>query len=214
MMMCGLDEAGRGPMMGPLVVGAVWCEDDGILKDIGVRDSKQLTPRRREEMYGEIIEGSAFWEVVCIDAEELDRRMSEKNLNQVEMDMFAEAALRHPSDVVYVDCPEVNTAKFGKDLSAKIGGRKVDAENKADAVFPTVSAASIIAKVTRDRMVGDISREFGCDIGSGYPSDPVTKAFVEKWIKDNGSVPPHTRRSWKPVKDMMSKRMTANLDDW
>ncbi|AGI48324.1 ribonuclease H, mammalian HI/archaeal HII subfamily [Thermoplasmatales archaeon BRNA1] len=214
MMMCGVDEAGRGPMMGPLVVGAVWTEDDSVLRNIGVKDSKQLSPAQREIMFSEISDTAAHWEVVIVSAEELDRRMAEKNLNEVEMGMFAEAIMKHPSDIVYIDCPETNTQRFGAIMSNLTGGRRVDAENKADALFPTVSAASIMAKVTRDRLIEDIAREFGCDIGSGYPSDPVTKAFVEKWIKDNGSPPPHTRRSWKPVKDMMSKRFTSSLDNW
>ena len=104
--------------------------------------------------------------------------------------------------------------KFGSILSQMVNGVKVDARNKADVIFPAVSAASIMAKVTRDRMIEDIKREIGIDVGSGYPSDPVTKQFVENWINEHRSLPPHTRGSWKPVKDLMSRARTMTLDDW
>jgi ribonuclease HII len=71
-----------------------------------------------------------------------------------------------------------------------------------------------MAKVTRDRMIEDIQKEFGCPVGSGYPSDAVTVAFIEKWIKDNGCAPPHTRTSWEPVKKMISARHMTRISDW
>jgi len=214
MMVCGIDEAGRGPVMGPLVVGAVWTEDEAALKAMGAKDSKQLTPAGRENLYS-LIDGTVpYWEVMVLQPEDLDSRMSRMNLNEIEMRMFAEAIVRHPSDIVYVDCPEVNTSRFGNMLSQMCGGRRVDAENKADVFFPSVSAASIMAKVTRDRLIEDLKKEFGCDIGSGYPSDPITMAFVEKWINENGCAPPHTRKTWKPVRNLMSLKKTSHLDQW
>lgn len=214
MMICGLDEAGRGPMVGPLVVGAVWSEDPETLRDIGARDSKQLSPSKRETLFAEISETASAWEVVPVSAEEIDRRMAQTNLNRIEMSMFAEAVACHPADLVQVDCPEVDTLHFGQVLSAMMGGIRVDARNKADVVFPTVSAASIMAKVTRDRMIEDIKHELGIDIGSGYPSDPATQTYVEDWIIKHGTVPPHARGSWKPVKDLISKRSVRSLDEW
>ena len=201
-------------MVGPLVVGAVWCEDPEVLRALGAKDSKKLTPKKREELFDRIAETADHWEVVPISAADLDVAMSQINLNQLEMRLFSEAAARHPADVVQVDCPEVNTERFGNALSAMINGTKVDARNKADVLFPAVSAASIMAKVTRDRMIEDIKREIGMDVGSGYPSDPATKAYVENWINKHGTIPPHTRGSWKPVKDLMSRRKTSSLDDW
>lgn len=214
MMICGLDEAGRGPMVGPLVVGAVWSEDPETLRDIGARDSKQLSPSKRETLFAEISETASAWEVVPVSADEIDRRMAQTNLNRIEMSMFAEAVTRHPADLVQVDCPEVDTLHFGQVLSAMMGGIRVDARNKADVVFPTVSAASIMAKVTRDKMIEDIKHELGIDIGSGYPSDPATQTYVEDWIIKHGTVPPHARGSWKPVKDLISKRSVRSLDEW
>ena len=201
-------------MVGPLVVGAVWSTDPETLKDIGARDSKQLSPAKRERLYAEIEETADHWEVVPVSAAELDTLLQKKNLNKVEMDMFAQAVSRHPCELVQVDCPEVKTDRFGLILSSMIGGIEVDARNKADVVFPCVSAASIMAKVTRDRMIEDIKQELGIDVGSGYPSDPVTKAYVEAWINKHHTLPPHARGSWKPVKDLMAKRPARTLDDW
>ncbi len=214
MMSCGVDEAGRGPMFGPLVVGAVFCEDDSVLREIGVRDSKMLSPARRERMYDEIVSAAAHWCTVPISAEEIDSLMASKSLNAIELGMFAEAVSRYDADVVYADCPDVNTERFGRTMEAMLNGRRVVAAHKADALYPVVSAASIVAKVTRDRMLEDLGREFGVDVGSGYPSDAVTVAFIEKWIKDNGCAPKHTRTSWEPVRKMLSARKTTSLDEW
>ena len=214
LMFCGLDEAGRGPMVGPLVVGAVWYADESVPRELGAKDSKKLTPAQRERLYDRIAETADHWVVVPISAADLDEAMTRNNLNEVEMQLFARAASSFSCDIVQVDCPEVNTERFGNILSQMIGGTRVDARNKADVVFPTVSAASIMAKVTRDRMIEDIKKELGIDVGSGYPSDPTTKAFVENWINEYHTVPPHTRRSWKPVKDLMSKKAATTLDDW
>ncbi|MCL1983803.1 MAG: ribonuclease HII [Methanomassiliicoccaceae archaeon] len=212
-MLCGIDEAGRGPVMGPLVVAAVMIEDDGVLKKIGVKDSKKLSPAAREKMYGEIL-GSADHRTVILSAEEIDSRRSRMTMNEIELQMFADAVTGSDVSKVYADCPDVNTASFSSALSKMIGGTKVIAEHKADDIYPAVSAASIIAKVTRDRIVQEISCEFGEDIGSGYPSDPVTIDFIAKWIKENGNAPPHTRRSWETVRKMMSSSKNSRITDW
>lgn len=213
-MFCGVDEAGRGPVMGPLVVGAVYVEDDEPLREIGVRDSKKLTPKRREALYDSIIEIAEGYSIVTVSAEEIDRRRSRQSLNAIEMDMFREAVSRFPVVRVYADCPDVNEASFGNSLSIRLGNTAVTARHKADDTYPVVSAASIIAKVTRDRMIRDISEEFGEDIGSGYPSDPVTVAFIEKWIKEKGCSPKHTRNSWETVKNIKTKLSVRKITDW
>ena len=214
MMMCGVDEAGRGPMFGPLVVGAVYIEDDTVLKEIGVKDSKKLTPSARDRMFDQIAEAANFWCTVPLSAEEIDAQMKSQSLNMIELGLFVEAVSKIPTDVIYADCPDVDTDRFGNIMSVRLDGRKVVAAHKADALYPVVSAASIMAKVTRDRMLDDLRKEFDCEIGSGYPSDTVTVQFIEKWIKDNGCAPPHTRKSWEPVKKMISARRMTSLDDW
>lgn len=212
-MRCGVDEAGRGSVMGPLVVGCVWTEDEAILQRIGVRDSKRLTPRARERMYGEIVDAADAWCVVVASAAEIDERRRAKSLNDVELDMFAEAVCQHPCGEAYADCPDVDEARFSARLEAKVGGPLIIAKHKADDTYPVVSAASIVAKVTRDRMIDELHAELG-DFGSGYPSDHCTMDFIEAWVRDNGCPPPHARRTWEPVRQMMSARSVRRLDDW
>lgn len=213
-MFCGVDEAGRGPVMGPLVVGAVYVEDDTELRELGVKDSKKLTPKRREALFDSIISVADGYSIVTLSAEDIDSKRAKMSLNMVEMEMFAEAVSRMPVSRVYVDCPDPNEDKFGNMLSVRIGNTPVTARHKADDTYPVVSAASILAKVTRDRMIVDIAEEFGENIGSGYPSDPVTIAFIEKWLKEKGCTPKHTRNSWDTVKNLKSRLLVRKITDW
>lgn len=212
-MFCGIDEAGRGSVMGPLVVGAVFCEDDKDLMALGVKDSKRLTPKARERIFSEMV-GTADYTIVTVSAEEIDARRARESLNEIEMSMFAEAAGHRKVNRIYADCPDVNESGFSNRLSVLTGNVKVIGRHGADDTFPVVSAASIVAKVTRDRMVEEISQEFGVSIGSGYPSDAETMGFIEKWIKRYGVSPKHTRNSWEPVKRMLSVSANTRITDW
>ena len=213
-MFCGVDEAGRGPVMGPLVVGAVYVDDNTPLRELGVKDSKKLSPKRREELYDRIIDAAEGYSIITLSAEEIDARRARMSLNMVEMEMFAEAVSRMPVTRVYVDCPDPNEEKFGNMLSVRIDNTPVTARHKADDTYPVVSAASILAKVTRDRLIAEISEEFGENIGSGYPSDPVTISFIEKWLKEKGCTPRHTRNSWDTVKNLKSRLLVRKITDW
>ena len=213
-MFCGVDEAGRGSVMGPLVVGAVYVEDDSVLKEIGVRDSKKLTPKSRERMYDQIVTEAADYAIVIASAADIDDRRTRMSLNEVELEMFREAVSKIPVTRVYADCPDVNEMSFPSALSIRLNNITVIGRHKADDTYPVVSAASIVAKVTRDRMIEDISREFGVDIGSGYPSDQQTMDFIKGWIKKNGVSPKHTRNSWEPVRKLLSVSANTRITDW
>lgn len=212
-MICGVDEAGRGSVMGPLVVGSVYVENDDSLRELGVKDSKKLSEKNRERMYKEIV-ASYDYSAVVITAENIDLKRKRQSLNVIEMEMFAEACSKIKVDTVYADCPDPNEMIFSSSLSVKLNGINVVGRHKADDTYPVVSAASIIAKVTRDRMISEISEEFGTNIGSGYPSDHFTMEFIEKWIKENGYAPKYTRCSWEPVKHLISASRTTKLTDW
>lgn len=215
LMFCGVDEAGRGSVMGPLVVGAVFVEDDDALKTMGVKDSKKLTPKRREAMYEEITSSVSYWTVVVASAADVDSRRKEMSLNDVELHMFAEAIGSHAVDTVYADCPDVNEAAFSTRLGGCVGKNvTIIAKHKADDTYPVVSAASIVAKVTRDRMLDEIRSEFDVNIGSGYPSDHYTMDFIAEWIRKNGCAPEHVRCSWEPVRKMLSARANTRISDW
>lgn len=211
---CGIDEAGRGSVMGPLIVGIVRTDNDEGLISLGVKDSKKLTPRKREAIYAELVE-SYDTSVIEISAEEIDRQRNYISLNEIELNMFTEAFNKLSAGTVYADCPDINEGNFSGSMRSKCGGScRVVAEHKADDRYPVVSAASIVAKVTRDRRITEISKEFGTNIGSGYPSDRITMDFIEKWIKENGRAPAYTRCSWEPVRRLISLAANTKISDW
>ncbi len=212
MIYCGIDEAGRGSVMGPMVVGILRTASDEGLLSLGVKDSKKLSPKRREIIYDELI-SSFDCHIVEVSASEIDELRKIKSLNEIELDMFCEAFNELPAEVAYVDCPDINEKRFAASMSKRCAGRVV-AEHGADDRYPATSAASVIAKVTRDRRMSEISEELGENVGSGYPSDRVTMSFIEKWIKHNGRAPLDTRCSWEPVKRMMSLAVNMKLDDY
>jgi ribonuclease HII len=213
-MLCGVDEAGRGPVIGPLVVAALAIEDDQDLRDMGVRDSKKLSPARREELaIG--ISRVAHFEVAIIQPHQIDEETRHISLNELEIRTFAMLINKMRAEEVYVDACEAKERAFTLKLQAHLTYRpKLVCRNAADDLFPVVSAASIIAKVRRDSIIQDIEKEIGQPIGSGYPHDPVTKEFLEKWIKDKRCVPPHTRKCWATTKRAVSLASTSSLDDW
>ena len=213
-MICGVDEAGRGPVLGPMVVAAVAIEDDAPLRKMQVRDSKKLTPARREELTAKINETSKVaFQVVSHD--EIDARGTKMSLNELEAVVFASLIDRLGADIVYVDACDVNEEHFRQMVGGRLNYRpRIICEHKADDTYPIVSAASIIAKTNRDRIVSEIQAEIGQDIGSGYASDPTTIQFLQKWIKEKGDLPPYTRRSWATAKEALSSSKNAKLTDW
>jgi ribonuclease HII len=213
-MLCGVDEAGRGPVIGPMVVAALVIKDDKALKDMGVRDSKKLTPMRREEL-AESISQVAEFEVAVIQPSEIDELTRHISLNELEIRTFAQLINKLRAEDVYVDACESNERAFTLKLQAHLAYRpRLVCKNEADDTYPVVSAASIIAKVRRDSIIREIEKEIGQPIGSGYPHDPVTKAFLEKWIKQKRCAPPYTRMCWATTKRAVSLAKTSKLDEW
>jgi ribonuclease HII len=114
-----------------------------------------------------------------------------------------------------VDACDANEEHFQKMITKRLEYRpEMVCCHKADDKYLVVGAASIAAKVTRDALVKGISDEMGEDVGSGYASDPVTINFLKKWIKENGDLPPYTRRTWATAKDMVSLSRVKKLSDW
>lgn len=219
MIVCGVDDAGRGSMIGPLVIAGVSIRRDRIVKlrDIGVRDSKVLTPARRNELYAQITSVADGWCVSRIAPSTIDRSVSKHRLNALEAKYMAKAIARLGPGVAYVDSCDVNARRFGEAVSSMAGGGggrcAVQSHHKADSRFEVVAAASIIAKVTRDREIAKIAQRHGGRdaVGSGYPSDRRTVWFVEKWIARGRGAPPFARSSWKPVRMML---MDARWGEW
>jgi ribonuclease HII len=211
---CGIDEAGRGPVMGPLVVAGVKVESKDVLMALDVRDSKKCTPKKREWLYGEI-KKRCQCEVRVVSAREIDDLRKDITLNQLEVNVYADIVSALRPAKAYVDSVDTNEERFGKDILRQLD-HEVDivSRHKADDIYPEVGAASIIAKVERDRIVKAIGLEIGKDIGSGYPSDPVTQRFLRDWYSENGDLPPHTRRSWKTAKKIIEESQLRSLDSF
>jgi ribonuclease HII len=213
-MICGVDEAGRGPVIGPLVVCGVAVEDDAGLRALGVRDSKSLSRKRREELAPRIFEISSV-EVLELPAEELDSMRSRMTLNEIEAMMFARIVDKLSPEVAYLDAADASEARFSKlVLSCMTCGARTVSRHRADSEFPVVSAASIIAKVTRDKRIDLIQEEFGEPIGSGYTSDPLTRSFIQGWLERERSLPPHVRRSWATSQKLMTMNEIRKLDSF
>ena len=212
-MICGVDEAGRGPVLGPLVVAGVKVKDDSGLVKLGVKDSKKLSPRTRERLATEITK-LAEYSVEVVPAEDLDQLMDLMTINHVEAKIFASVIEKLRPETAYVDSADTNESSFSSMIEKELSFEpEIICRHKADEMYPVVSAASILAKVRRDEEVRLIKEELGEEIGSGYPSDRVTIAFIESWIKRHGELPPHTRKAWKTSKRLLSMSKMRKLDE-
>lgn len=203
----GIDEAGRGPVIGPLVLAGVLVAEEKIqdLIDMGARDSKKLTPKRRVELSALIENAATKLAYVEVSPEEIDGRVNRGiNLNQLEAEKIAYIINELHPDKVYIDCPDVNPSRFAELLRNLVADKEVEiiAMHYADESIPVVSAASIIAKVRRDLRVHELAERFG-DIGSGYPSDPRTQKYIKRILKRKTSptnMPKCVRSSWKTIR--------------
>lgn len=200
----GLDEAGRGSLVGPLVVGAFalrsYSEAEGAsLRELGVRDSKVLTPVSRRRLYRRLRERGTL-ATAFAPPSRIDRYVSRNALNTLEVELMASLVVRLGARVVHVDACDPDALRFAHTLAdcAEQQGPPVTvfAQHKADRDIPLVGAASIVAKVARDRAIEGLGRRAGLEIGSGYPSDPRTRDLVRRLLEE-GRTPPWVRRSWK-----------------
>ncbi|MDD3083636.1 MAG: ribonuclease HII [Candidatus ainarchaeum sp.] len=203
MLIAGIDEAGRGPCFGPmcLAITIIEKEDEKELKKIGVKDSKDLLPKKREYLFEEIKQKIIEFEILTINSIELNDLMTKNNLNEIEAIKIAELINNTKSEIniIYVDSPDATKGKFEgrirKYLKKEKQQIKIIAENKADSKYIIVGAASIMAKVTRDLEIAKLRKKFG-DFGSGYPSDPKTKKFLKEYVQKNKKLPPFSRIFW------------------
>ncbi|MEM2342188.1 MAG: ribonuclease HII [Candidatus Bathyarchaeia archaeon] len=209
MRICGVDDAGRGPVIGPLVIAGILVDEDGVLDLIrlGVRDSKTLSPRRREYLAHEILRVIKDYRVVKIQPSEIDRVVETgrrlNRLNRLEARVMASIIRDLKPDIAYVDASDILPERFRQHILEEIPFKvEVISEHKADKNYPVVSAASIIAKVERDAEIERLKQEYG-DFGSGYVTDPKTIDFLKRWIGNHDSYPEFVRKSWKTVKIML-----------
>jgi ribonuclease HII len=195
--------------------------------EYGVRDSKLLSPKRREALFSTVHRLASTVKVDLISAEEINKAMKNKiSLNELEAIHFARLFDQFDEDIgsLYLDSPDVIAEKFGIRVNMSSSKRtkianvkmklekgkpytKVIAEHKADSRYPVVSAASIIAKVTRDREIRSIEKKLRMKIGSGYPSDVVTIDAVRKHLT-NKDLFQHVRLHWSTLEHIKQTKLT------
>lgn len=223
MLKLGIDDAGRGPIIGPMVLAGCLIDDktEIELRRLGVKDSKQLTEKRREFLANEIREKAETFEVVIISPKEIDynKKIGIK-LNEVEA--FACARIINKINKGYkgikviLDCPSTSIVKWKDFLKTKINNLsnlEVVCEHKADKNHIAVSAASILAKSVREKEMSRLKEKFGKEIGSGYSSDPLTSKFLERNVKkyNNHGI---FRKSWVTWKVAVGKQEQKKLDEF
>jgi ribonuclease HII len=243
MMLLGVDEAGRGPAMGPLVVAGVLTEDEDRLGKMGVKDSKVLSEMRRGELFKSLAREN-YHCILEVPARVIDLVRETMTMNRLEVLCFATviASLHRgekathpdlPDDItvsiggsgdtfnrVILDAADVRAERFGDEVLETvhqiedIGGIGFLSKHKADRDHPVVGAASILAKVTRDRRISEIAVELGEEIGSGYPSDPITRSFLKEYVGRNGTLPEHARTSWETCRKLLDDKQQRSLLDF
>jgi ribonuclease HII len=214
-LVAGIDEAGRGSLIGPLVVAAVAATPEKIrtLRELGVRDSKKLSRRRREAIYEELTTLGLVIKFVKLPPSMIDRyarRMGGPGINALEAYAAAALVRRIGPDIVYVDSPTRIAGQFANLIRNRLGGVRcrLICEHGADASRLIVSAASIVAKVVRDRTVERLKNMLG-DFGSGYPSDKRTIRKAKELLRADKYVSSYMRMSWRTL-----DHLQPSLDDY
>ena len=211
-MICGVDEAGKGPVMGPMVVAGVSVKNAKLIENLGFKDSKLLSSQRRLELFN-LIKQNYSYEIEVINVEKIDEYRMKNQLNLLNRKAFEKVISRLNPKVAYVDAADVNEERFGREIKVNLtnpNDTDVISMHKADSMIPVVAAASIIAKQTRELEIKKLKKEIG-DFGSGYPSDERTIKFLKSYFHDNSRWPPGTRKSWKTIKRI---RPVVKLSDF
>ena len=192
----GIDEAGRGSVLGPMVIAGVIVPEkmEKVLERMGVKDSKRLTPNRRT-ILSRKLKKMFEYEIVVITAREIDEMRADGiNLNEIEKNAMESILIKMNPEKAIVDAVDVKAERFQNNLCNDTG-INVIAEHKADDKYIEVSAASIIAKAERDDQIAQINKEFIKSGGIG--SGSKTKEFLTHYTYDE--MPDFVRRSWATV---------------
>jgi len=210
LLICGIDEAGRGSVIGPLIIAGISIKKSNIkkLEAIGVRDSKALTRNKRNFLFYKILDLSEFVCIYKVDCKTIDENVYQRKLNKLEGGIMSTIIKHLAVDIAYVDSCDVNINRYTNYLKSNLNfenNTRVIAMHKADRINPAVSAASIIAKVIRDREIQILEENFQ-NIGSGYPSDKKTMYFLNTWIKEYKEFPYFVRKSWRPIRKITCKQ--------
>lgn len=210
MLVAGVDEAGRGPCFGPMVLSIVVIEknDELFLKKEGVKDSKEILPNKREKLE-KIINDTAVEKVISeLSPIEINDLMTHNSLNEIEAMQIGKMInkLKTKPEIIFIDSPDTLPKKFECRIEKYLTKKNVKlcAEHKADSKYVSAGAASVLAKVARDRAIKKLIEEHG-DFGSGYPADPKTQKFLAEYVQKNKKLPPFSRIFWKTCENAMNK---------
>lgn len=205
MKIAGVDEAGRGCVIGPLVIAAVLFDEATVstLPEIGVKDSKKLSAKKREKLFGEIKELAIDYNLFELSPTVIDkvvfRNVPLRRLNYLETMVMASVLRGLKPDEAYVDPCDVDSDRCARQIQSVIPYKiNIKCEPRADAKYPATGAASILAKVTRDKRIADLRDLYG-DFNSGYPSDSKTQNFIRDYFESNSECPDYIRGSWSTV---------------
>jgi ribonuclease HII len=211
----GIDEAGRGPVIGPMVVAGISISENKInqLINLGVKDSKLLSIDKRNYMFEKIKKIVDKYEIIIVTPKQIDYALNtpELNLNKLETITMAKIINLLKADKIIIDCPSSNEVSFVEYLKTFLDYEpEIIAEHKADLKYAVASAASILAKVTRDNEIEILKQKINMNFGSGYPSDPLTIKF----LKENYNKFDFFRKSWASYKKLVNEKNQKNLNNF
>ncbi|QLD90820.1 ribonuclease HII [Natronomonas salina] len=207
----GVDEAGKGPVLGSMFAAAVRAPLEALPD--GIDDSKRLTDATREDLADRL---RADDRVAVGLAEITPTRIDDGNMNDLTVAAHAEAlsAVVEVGDAGLCDAGDVDADRFAARVAERVDADvNVAAEHGADGADELVGAASIVAKSARERHVVALSEEFG-DVGSGYPSDPTTREFLRDHVERTGELPDCARTSWSTCDDVLAAAEQSALGDF
>jgi len=219
----GVDEAGKGPALGSMFAAAVHCDEPDDLPD-GIRDSKRLSPERREELAATLREDDR----IAVGVSEI----APARIDDPETDMNSLAVAAHAEAIEVAtddlrrgasnepiaglcDACDTDADRFARRVAdtCSLEPLEVDARHGADDESPLVGAASIVAKVERDAHVAALADEYG-PVGSGYPGDSTTREFLADYVDEHGALPPFARESWSTCEDVLAAAEQTGLEQF
>lgn len=220
----GIDEAGKGPVLGSMFIGfSIIILDDGLkslnsyqdkLKELGVKDSKLLSPQKRNALYEEL-KANMDMKYAQLTPQLIDSNNAKgRSLNELELEAITQILESEKPNLVIIDALTANPEKFGDEILKRLSfDCKIISENKADVNYPIVGAASIVAKELREQELEQIRINIKLDCGSGYPADPKTKEFLkEHWNSKEFEF--IFRKSWKTYQKFVNDSKQKTLGDF
>ena len=210
----GVDEAGKGPVIGSMFAAAVRVTDPAALPD-DLDDSKNLEPSHREALDATLRgDDRVTVSVTEVRPRRIDDPETDMNTLTVEAHAQALSALAEAGDRAILDAGDVSAERFARRVDEQVPAAvSLRAEHRADATFAAVSAASVVAKVARDAHVAALAEEYG-ELGSGYPSDPATRTFLAEYVDEHGCPPPCARTSWQTCRDALAAAEQSALGEF